>query len=269
MNSSKTSLRNGNDNFDSQERRRVTDTPEKLFTDGLGQSFTKNQQSPRYTTVDYQQTSNDNYDVELLKHLSKDFSDLLNRTDISGCCNDCWLNVRGTFMSAHRCVLAARSNTFSAVMSGHISRLDPNIKNELTTTTKNDKLVISIDKTDPETMKLVIIFLYTAKCDLNERNAFHILDAACRYDIKSLKVYVAQFLVNHINTNNVLRLIEYAYKYDNLLLKQRCIDYFIDNGKEVMNITELWKPFSDKYPMIVSELLYWTVRKEEYHQQND
>ncbi|CAF3667668.1 unnamed protein product [Rotaria sordida] len=192
MNSSKTSLRNGNDNSDSEERRRVTETPEKLFTDGLGPRFTKNQQSPRYTTVDYQQTS--------------------------------------TFMSAHRCVLAARSNTFSAVMSGHISRLDPNIKNELTTTTKNDKLVISIDKTDPETMKLVIIFLYTAKCDLNERNAFHILDAACRYDIKSLKVYVAQFLVNHINTNNVLRLIEYAYKYDNLLLKQRCIDYFIDNA---------------------------------------
>ncbi|CAF3667655.1 unnamed protein product [Rotaria sordida] len=233
MNSSKTSLRNGN-------RYPTTSS--------------NNQRYQQNASAGYQQINNDNYDVELLKHLSKDFSDLLNRTDIS------------TFMAVHRCILVARSNTFSAVMSGHINRLDLDKQKELATSTKNDKLIISINKTDPETMKQVIVFLYTAKCDLNERNALHILDAAGRYDIKSLKVHAAQFLVNHINTNNVLTLIESAYKYDNLLLKQRCIDYFIDNSKEIMDITELWKPFSEKYPMIVSELLYWIVHQDEHHQ---
>ncbi|CAF3443787.1 unnamed protein product [Rotaria sp. Silwood1] len=172
-----------------------------------------------------------------------------------------------TYMAVHRCVLAARSNTFSAVMSGNYSRLDLKTKNELETSTKNNKLVISITRTSPEIMKQVIIFMYTANCELNERNAFHLLDAAGRYDIKSLKVYTARFLVNHIDTNNVLRLTEAAFLYDNILLKQRCIDYFIDHAREVMDISELWKPFAEKYPAIVSELLYCTVHKDEHREQ--
>ncbi|CAF4239637.1 unnamed protein product [Rotaria sp. Silwood2] len=202
---------------------------------------------------------------DLLKHLSCDFAQLLNRTDLS----DCLLNVKGTYMAVHRCVLAARSNTFSAIMSGNNSRLDPDIKKGLETSVKNNKLVISIDKTLPEIMKQVIIFMYTAKCQLDERNAYGLLDAAGRYDIKSLKVYAAQFLINHINTNNVWKLIEASYVYGNILLKQKCIDYFIENGKEVMGITELWKSFADRHADIVSDLLYWTVHKDESHLQTD
>ncbi|CAF2611549.1 unnamed protein product [Rotaria sp. Silwood2] len=175
----------------------------------------------------------------------------------------------GTYMAVHRCVLAARSNTFSAIMSGNNSRLDPDIKKGLETSVKNNKLVISIDKTLPEIMKQVIIFMYTAKCQLDERNAYGLLDAAGRYDIKSLKVYAAQFLINHINTNNVWKLIEASYVYGNILLKQKCIDYFIENGKEVMGITELWKSFADRHADIVSDLLYWTVHKDESHLQTD
>ncbi|CAF4679352.1 unnamed protein product, partial [Rotaria sp. Silwood2] len=92
-------------------------------------------------------------------------------------------------------------------------------------------------------MKQVIIFIYTAKCELNERNgtfpiilfchqSYDLLDAAGRYDIKSLKKYTAQFLVNDIKTDNVLKYLAIAYKYDSKLLKQKCIDYFIDNGRE-------------------------------------
>ncbi len=57
-----------------------------------------------------------------------------------------------------------------AVISDNVNRLDSNTKDQLTTLTDKDKLVISIDRTDPEIMKQVIIFLYTSKCDLNERN---------------------------------------------------------------------------------------------------
>ena len=45
----------------------------------------------------------------LLEHLSTDLGNLLNRTDIS----DCYLNVKGTFMAVHKCILAARSNAFA------------------------------------------------------------------------------------------------------------------------------------------------------------
>jgi hypothetical protein len=55
-----------------------------------------NQQEQRYTTTTSFNRGNDtDYDVELLKHLSNDFAELLNRTDIS----DCFLNVKGKLHS--------------------------------------------------------------------------------------------------------------------------------------------------------------------------
>lgn len=59
---------------------------------------------------------------------------------------------------------------FLAVISGNFNRLETNTRNQLETLTHKDKLVIVINKTDPEIMKQVVVFLYTAKCDLNEGN---------------------------------------------------------------------------------------------------
>ncbi len=56
------------------------------------------------------------------------------------------------------------------MISGNINRLDTTTREQLQTLSEKDKLIISIDKTDPEIMKQVVIFLYTAKCELNERN---------------------------------------------------------------------------------------------------
>ena len=54
------------------------------------------QQEQRYaTTTSFNRRNDNDYDVELLKHLSNDFAELLNRTDIS----DCFLNVRGKLPS--------------------------------------------------------------------------------------------------------------------------------------------------------------------------
>jgi hypothetical protein len=61
-----------------------------------------------------------------------------------------------------------------AVISGNLNRLDSNSRTQIETLTDKDKLVITIDKTDPEIMKQLVIFLYTAKCELNEQNGkFH------------------------------------------------------------------------------------------------
>lgn len=57
----------------------------------------------------YSQVSDSEHSLSLLDHLSADLANLLNRTDIS----DCFLNVQGTFMAVHKCILAARSNAFA------------------------------------------------------------------------------------------------------------------------------------------------------------
>ncbi|CAF4449466.1 unnamed protein product [Rotaria sp. Silwood2] len=88
-------LRNDNDGFDSRkqfkERPVSTESSEKLLSWNRSRATpTTNQQGQWYTTAGHKQTNNSNYDVDLLKHLSTDFADLLNRTDIS----DCWLNAQ-------------------------------------------------------------------------------------------------------------------------------------------------------------------------------
>jgi hypothetical protein len=51
--------------------------------------------------------------------------------------------------------------------------LETSTRDQLQTLTHKDKLVIVINKTDPEIMKQVVVFMYTAKCDLNEGNGKH------------------------------------------------------------------------------------------------
>lgn len=57
----------------------------------------------------YASTTDAQHSLDLLDHLAADLANLLNRTDIS----DCFLNVQGTFMAVHKCILAARSNAFA------------------------------------------------------------------------------------------------------------------------------------------------------------
>lgn len=60
-------------------------------------------------------------------------------------------------------------------------------------------------------------------------------------------------------------LIKAAYKYENKLVRQRCIEYFINHAKEIIGVHELWKKFADEEPDIVSDLLYWLVNKDGFY----
>ncbi len=57
-----------------------------------------------------------------------------------------------------------------AVISGNFNRLEIDTRNQIETLNHKDKLVIVINKTDPEIMKQIVIFMYTGKCELNEGN---------------------------------------------------------------------------------------------------
>ena len=82
----------------SQQRQRPVESPDQFV---LGNRFKSNQntnqQDHRYTTTttSFHQVNNVDTDVDLLKHLSADFGQLLNQTDIS----DCLLNVKGKLHS--------------------------------------------------------------------------------------------------------------------------------------------------------------------------
>lgn len=80
----------------------------------------------------------------------------------------------------------------------------------------------------------------------------------------SLAVRLA-VLASRISSNTVLRLLRAAYKYENKLVQQRCIEFFIQNAKEIMGKTDVWKPFAEEEKQIVSDLLYWLVNKDAFY----
>jgi hypothetical protein len=71
------------------QKQHSLDIPEQFV---LGTRSGLNQHNDQqHTTTNLHRVNDVDYDVELLKHLSNDFAQLLNRTDIS----DCLLNVKG------------------------------------------------------------------------------------------------------------------------------------------------------------------------------
>ena len=106
-------LANGDDETKQQQPR--SDLPTSFVVDrpysGPGRSNNNTQRFPTTTTTNgaYNTTTDAESRSSLLEHLASDLANLLNRTDIS----DCFLNVQGTFMAVHKCILAARSNAFA------------------------------------------------------------------------------------------------------------------------------------------------------------
>ena len=72
-------------------------------------------------------------------------------------------------------------------------------------------------------------------------------------------------LSSRINSNNILQLLIAADRHENKLIKLRCIEYFINHAKEIMDVHELWKQFAEDHPSIVAELLHWLVHKDAFY----
>lgn len=54
----------------------------------------------------------------------------------------------------------------SDVISTHINELETS----RASSANNEKFIINIDKTHPDIMKELVVFLYTGQCDLNQEN---------------------------------------------------------------------------------------------------
>lgn len=82
----------------------------------------------------------------LVPSLSRSLKQLLSSGDIA----DVVINVGGVQLSAHRCILSARSPVFNAML-----------KNEMTERMTG---TISIDDVDPQVMQECLTFMYTDEC---------------------------------------------------------------------------------------------------------
>ncbi|TVU05001.1 hypothetical protein EJB05_48148, partial [Eragrostis curvula] len=172
---------------------------------------------------------------------------LLDCTDGS----DVSFSIAGETFHAHRSVLAARSPVFKAQLLG--SMADANMS------------CITLHDIQPTTFKTLLRFIYTdtlpgdhefgtsssATIELLQ----NLLEAADMYHLERLKLVCAHKLWEHVSTDTVAAMLNFAELHNCPELKNACIDFFLveENLKKAV-LTEGYMRLMQSSPSIIDEI---------------
>ncbi|CAN6299333.1 unnamed protein product [Urochloa humidicola] len=140
---------------------------------------------------------------------------------------DVTFQVGGETLTAHRCVLAARSTVFRTELFGQMKEDSTNS-------------VIRIDDMEANVFRLLLTFIYTdsvpnmkedekEQLENNEDDdsdvTWHLLMAADRYDLQRLRIICQVNLCKCISVTTVVKILVLAEKHNYGLLKESCLDF--------------------------------------------
>ncbi|KAL6641222.1 hypothetical protein ACP70R_019403 [Stipagrostis hirtigluma subsp. patula] len=194
-----------------------------------------------------------------LSGLQRHLRDLLEAKESA----DVTFQVEGEMISAHRCILAARSPVFK----------------ELLVAQREGAAGIRIDDMEAQVFKALLHFMYTDALPMMTRleeatMAEQLLLAADRYDIQKLKLICEEKLSRDIDVNTVAKRLELAVQHRCDMLKEACVAFLkYPSALEVVVATndgfdnvvtscptllkELWTDWFEGDPSIQNELLTW------------
>jgi hypothetical protein len=118
----------------------------------------------------------------------------------------------GKALPVHRLVLAANSPVMHAML--------------MTPMSESKSQTCNLDDIDGVTMLEVLRFLYIGKIENIEGLAPNLLYCAEKYQIHFLKRFVIQSMIKQLHSNNVLKYLECADRYNDVLLFDFCV-FFI------------------------------------------
>ncbi|TVU30633.1 hypothetical protein EJB05_22264 [Eragrostis curvula] len=161
---------------------------------------------------------------------------------------DVMFQVGSEIFAAHRCVLAARSAVFKALLFGPMKE-------------GATKAVTIIEDMEAPVFKLLLGFLYSDQVPEieGEDEAVmwqHLLVAADRYVLSRLKLICEQLLCTHINTSTVKNILALAEQRHCQGLKDACLDFLNSsaNLQEVMASGDL-DHLINSCPSVLKELI--------------
>uniref|UniRef100_A0A0D9VF92 Speckle-type POZ protein n=1 Tax=Leersia perrieri TaxID=77586 RepID=A0A0D9VF92_9ORYZ len=149
-------------------------------------------------------------------------------------------------ISAHRCILAARSSVFKELFFGATSvKARNNIK---------------IEDMGVDVFKSLLHFIYTDSLPATSSDdvvmAQHILVAANRYNVKKLKLICEEKLLKHIDNNMVATTLALAEKYRCHRLKEACFE-FLDSPSNLESMVESdgYEHLKTSCPFVLNEII--------------
>jgi speckle-type POZ protein len=113
-------------------------------------------------------------------------------------------------LPAHRCILAARTAVFEAVLR--------------TCTMQGKTKKLTLNDIDSATMLEILRYIYTGKVQNLDKLASQVLAAADKYDLKILKTMCEYKLCNQLAKDNVMNFLLLADRYHMKKLEERCFE---------------------------------------------
>jgi hypothetical protein len=95
--------------------------------------------------------------------------------------------------------------------------------------------IVRLSDTNEESLEQFLTFLYTEECTLTADNVVAIMYLANKYNIPSLNKKCVNFLLENLNTANVLDILEPATRFKEKELKKQCLKLIQSNTSEVVD----------------------------------
>lgn len=153
--------------------------------------------------------------------------------------SDVVLCAGGREFHAHKAILAAQSDVFSAMFEHNMEE------------TKHSR--VEIADIDSDIMLEMLRFVYTGKAPSLDTTAASLLAAADKYALERLKVMCEEALCANLSVKNVSEILVLADLHSAEQLKARAIDYISRYAKDVMT-TPGWKGMIKSHGHLVADL---------------
>ncbi|VAI37956.1 BTB/POZ and MATH domain-containing protein 3-like [Triticum dicoccoides] len=185
--------------------------------------------------------------------LHRHLGDLLESKDAA----DLTFQVGGEIFHAHRCILATRSSVFKAELLGGME--------------ESSGSLIEIRDMEPDVFEALLHFIYTEKVSpvIDVVMASHLLVAADRYNIGSLKQICEDKLCCHIDSNMVATSLAIAEQHGFHGLKEACLRFLASpSNLEAMMASNGYEHLKSSCPSVLKELIArilpakWNVAKD-------
>ncbi|XP_065219397.1 speckle-type POZ protein-like isoform X2 [Planococcus citri] len=155
---------------------------------------------------------------------------------------DVILLAKGKNYTAHQVVLAARSEVFTTMFQNNVHG-----------DKKHRKIRIDVTDIDAEVMDELLRYIYTGKCQISDKLAERLYEAADAYKLNELKTITLKSMVETLSVENAVNVLVFADKHHKKDLKSTVIQFIVENSAQVLNTTE-WKSMVISNVQLVAEL---------------
>jgi len=170
------------------------------------------------------------------KQLMHDYERLLKSQQFA----DFVIEVGDRKLRVHKCILAARSIVFAAMLNHD--------------TEEAQKGVLEIKDLDYDVVQEMLNYLYCGRCNrLNELGA-DLLVAADKYSLPDLKARCEKALIKALTIENACELLILSDAHSATQLKERTVEYVVRNSFEVTR-TSGWQLLLKQRPELVTEVV--------------